>query len=274
MATVLITGCSSGFGRATALEFARRGDQVFASVRNPEAVSGLREQVAKESLPVTILRLDVTDDTSVLKGVERVQEEADAIDVLVNNAGISHYGTVELMPWDWFREMFDTNFFGAVRMIRAVLPSMRARRAGTIINVSSAAGRIPGIGFVSAYSATKHALCNLSEALAMEVEPFNIRVVSIEPGWHRTDIVDKGRVVLDPESPYAALESAEYSSEQAAVAAAADPTIVASAIVEAATARGPLHVVVGDDAKSWIAAAQSMTFEEWLSMAKQEFLGG
>jgi NAD(P)-dependent dehydrogenase (short-subunit alcohol dehydrogenase family) len=271
MSAVLITGCSSGLGRATALAFARRGDRVYATVRAPASGAGLLDDAKAEGLSIEMVEMDVSDDNSVTSSVSEVLEAAGDIDVLVNNAGISHYGTVELMPWDWFRQMFETNFWGPVRTIRAVLPSMRARGSGVIVNVSSAAGRIPGLGFVSAYSATKHALGNLSEALAMEVEPFNIRVAVIEPGWHQTDIVNKGNVVLDPKSPYATLEAAEYASEQAAVKVGAHPSTVADAIIDVVTNGGPLHVVVGDDAKSWIDAAHDATFEEWLEVAKQQF---
>lgn len=270
MAVVLITGCSSGFGLATALEFARRDDRVFASMRGSGKAGRLREAARAEGLAIEVIELDVTDDDSVQRGVAHVLDSAGRIDVLVNNAGISHYGTVELMPWEWLREMMETNFFGPVRMIRAALPSMRARRSGTIVSVSSVSGRIPGFPFVSLYSASKHALGTLCESLAVEVEPFDVRVRVIEPGWFKTSIVDKGNVVLDPQSPYAALEAAEYASEQVAVAVAGDPSVVATAIVNAATSDGPLHVLVGDDAEAWFATASNMTFEEWATMTKTE----
>jgi NAD(P)-dependent dehydrogenase (short-subunit alcohol dehydrogenase family) len=267
---VMITGCSSGFGLATALEFARRGDRVFATMRNLDKVKPLLDAADAAGVDVETLALDVTDDDSVRQAVDAVLETVGRIDVLVNNAGISHYGTVELMPWDWLREMMETNFFGPVRMIRAVLPSMRAQRSGAIVNISSVSGRIPGFPFVSLYSASKHALGTLSESLAVEVDAFNIRVAIIEPGWFKTNIVANGGVILDPASPYSKLEAAEYATEQAAVDVAADPRIVAAAVVHAATHPGPLHVLVGDDAQSWCAAASEMTFEEWADMTKAE----
>jgi NAD(P)-dependent dehydrogenase (short-subunit alcohol dehydrogenase family) len=227
MAIVLITGCSSGLGLSTALEFARRGDQVFASMRNVAKAGPLREAADAEGLAVEVIELGVTDDASVQRVVDQILASAECIDVLVNNAGISHYGTVELMPWDWLREMMETNFFGPVRTIRAVVPTMRARRSGSIVNVSSMAGRIPGFPFASLYGVSKHALGTLCEALAMEVESFNIDVTLVEPGWFKTDIVDNGKVILDPDSPYAALEAAEYAGEQASVAVAGDPGVTA-----------------------------------------------
>ncbi len=165
MAVVLITGCSSGFGLVTALEFARRGDLVFASMRNVAKAGPLREAARAEGLAIEVVEIDVTDDGSVRRGVDHVLASAGHVDVLVNNAGISHYGTVRLTPWDWMRETMETNFFGAVRMIRAVLPTMRARRSGNIVNVSSVQGRVPGYPFVSMYGASKHALGALSESL-------------------------------------------------------------------------------------------------------------
>jgi len=269
MAVVLITGCSSGLGMSTALEFARRGDQVFATMRNMGRADALRAAALTAGVSVEVVELDVTDDDSVRHGVAQVLASADQIDVLVNNAGVSHYGTVELMPWEWLRATFETNFFGAVRMIRAVLPSMRERESGTIVNVSSANGRMRGLGFAGMYGASKHALGTLSEALAMEVEPFKIKVVVIEPGAFRSSIVDNASVDLDPTSPYAALAAAEYAAGKAGDSPAEDPGVVAAAIVKAATTAGPLHVLVGDDAELWVAAAESSTFEDWVARVRR-----
>ena len=270
MAVVLITGCSSGFGLATALAFARRGDQVFASMRNVAKAGPLREAALDEGLTIEVIEIDVADDASVRRGVDGVLASVGQIDVLVNNAGISHYGTVELMPWDWLREMMETNFFGPVRMIRAIVPTMRARRSGAIVNVSSALGRTPGYPFSSMYSASKHALGTLSEALAVEIDPFDIKVALIEPGWFRTEVVDNGRVILDPDSPYAGLEAAVHAFERAAIAVAGDPGVVAAAIVKASTTDGPLHVLVGDDAEAAVASAARMSFEEFAATTRAE----
>ncbi len=269
MGVVLITGCSSGLGLSTALEFAGRGDQVFATLRSTRRADALLEAAMTAGVSVEVVELDVTDDDSVRHGVAQVLATAGQIDVLVNNAGVGHYGTVELMPWEWLRATFETNFFGAVRMIRAVLPSMRERSSGTIVNVSSANGRMRGLGFASMYGASKHALGTMSEALAMEVDPFNINVVVIEPGAFRSSIVDNASVDLDPNSPYAALEAAEYAAGKAGDSPDEDPSVIASVIVEAATTPGPLHVLVGDDAELWVAAAESSTFEEWCARVRR-----
>ena len=180
MARALITGCSSGFGRATAIELKKRGHEVVATARQPETLADLDVDER--------LALDVTDDASVHAAVAA----AGVIDVLVNNAGFSVSGPVELVPMAEAHRIFETNVFGVVRMIQAVLPKMRARQSGLVINVSSVNGKVapPLSGF---YCATKHALEALSEALYYEVGHFGIRTVIIEPGFFKTGISDVAR---------------------------------------------------------------------------------
>ena len=165
----LITGASSGIGRATALHLAVRGYRVHATMRTPQAAGpSLVEQARSEALPITVSQLDVTDPASVARAVSAVLADSGHIDVLINNAGIGDLGPVEMVSEDDTRRMFETNVFGPLRMLRAVLPGMRARHHGTIVNVSSVAGRIVG-GGNGMYAATKHALEAASEALALEV---------------------------------------------------------------------------------------------------------
>ena len=185
MAVVLITGCSSGIGKYTALERARRGHRVFASMRNPESARFIRADAQKAQLGVEILRLDVTDQASVTSAVQQVLKEAGVIDVLVNNAGIGSIGVVEDYTDEEISSVFETNFFGAVRTTRAVLPAMRARRSGTIIMVSSVSG-LRTFPFASVCSASKFALEAISNGMRYELRPFGIRVVLIEPGNFRT----------------------------------------------------------------------------------------
>ncbi len=181
MATVLITGSSTGLGLATAVALARAGHDVYATMRNPERSPELQTIARKESLPISILRLDVDRDESVVQAVRQVLAERGHVDVLVNNAGILAFGAVEDLPLDVFRQAMETNYFGALRCIQAVLPSMRERRSGCIVNVTSIGGRIT-MGAHGCYTATKFALEALSEALAQEVKAFNIRVAIVEPG--------------------------------------------------------------------------------------------
>jgi NADP-dependent 3-hydroxy acid dehydrogenase YdfG len=174
----LITGCSSGIGRALVSELTRRGHRVIASARQPELLADLACEHCIE--------LDVTSEKSVGAALGQIGE----IDILVNNAGISMWGPVELVPVDAARRLFDTNVFGAMRLSQAVLPTMRARRTGLIVQISSAAGRStsPLVGY---YSASKHALEAASEALRLEVAAFGVRVTCISLGAVTSSLGEK-----------------------------------------------------------------------------------
>ena len=165
MSTILITGCSKGIGYETALAFARAGHEVAATMRNPGRAAQLAEQAAREKLPITVIAMDVDKDASVTRGVATVTKALGPVDVLVNNAGIEHNGTVEEMPLAEFRAVMETNYFGALRCIQAVVPGMRQRRRGCIINNTSVAGQIACTP-LAPYTASKFALEALSEALA------------------------------------------------------------------------------------------------------------
>ena len=188
MAVVLITGCSSGFGLEAALAFAQRGDLTVATMRNLAKAEALRERAETAGVEVEIVQLDVNDEASVTSAVAGVIEQHGTVDVLVNNAGVGSRGAVETMSMESAHCLMDTNFWGPIRCSRAVLPAMRAQRSGVIVNVSSLSGRVPGTPYSSMYSASKSAINAVSESLATEVEPFGIRVVSIEPGFFDTAI--------------------------------------------------------------------------------------
>jgi NAD(P)-dependent dehydrogenase (short-subunit alcohol dehydrogenase family) len=192
---VLITGASSGIGQACARHLARRGYQVFGTSRRPQ--SGAEE-------PFEMIPMDVTNEDSVRQGVATVLERTGRLDVVVNNAGFGFGGAVEDTSMDEAQEMFDANFFGMLRVCRAVLPHFRERRAGTIVNVSSLAGLISQ-PFVGLYCATKFAVEGMSEALRIEVRPFGIHVVMIEPGDTRTGFTANRRPTKASQaaSPYA-----------------------------------------------------------------------
>ena len=179
MKVVLITGCSSGIGAATAGRLARRGHLVYATARQPDTLAGLASDGCR-TLP-----LDVTDEASMQAAVRQVEAEQGRLDVLVNNAGYGLYGPVEQLAPAELRRQFETNLFGLVRLCQLVLPGMRERRAGRIVNVSSMGGRttLPGGG---AYHASKYAVEAISDALRIEVRRFGIDVVLIEPGVVRT----------------------------------------------------------------------------------------
>lgn len=266
MAVVLITGCSSGFGLEAALAFAGRGDVTVATMRNLAKADALRERAAAAGVEVEIVQLDVNDDSSVASGVSAVIERHGTIDVLVNNAGVGSRGSVETMSMESAVQLMDTNFWGPIRCIRAVLPAMRAQRSGAIVNVSSLASRLPGTAYSSMYAASKSAINAVSEALATEIEPFGIRVVSIEPGFFETAIGDNN---LDRarefDGPYAQDEAWIQSFFDAGVSGGASPAIVADAIVRAATDPStPLHTTVGEDADMYLGLlAQVDGYEGW-----------
>jgi NAD(P)-dependent dehydrogenase (short-subunit alcohol dehydrogenase family) len=200
MTIALVTGTSSGIGLATAVTLARGGHTVIATMRNLESAGELQKIVAAEKLPVSLAVLDVDDDASVESGLGRVLAEHGRLDVLVNNAGIGGGGSVEESSTARFREVMETNFFGALRCIKAVVPGMRERRHGCIVNVTSISGRL-AMAPAAAYCASKFALEALSECLAQEMKAFNVRVAIIEPGVIATPIFSKAKPTPD-NTPY------------------------------------------------------------------------
>ena len=266
MSNVLVTGTSTGIGYATALELGRAGHTVYATMRNPSRSPQLGETVAKENLPVKIMVMDVDSDSSVADAVEAIRAQGGQIDILVNNAGIGAFGAVEELPLDAFRAIMETNYFGALRCIQAVLPEMRERGSGCIINVSSVAGHVARSP-LGPYSASKWALEALSEALAQEVKPFNIRVAVVEPGIIDTPMARRAEVPLDGTRyrqvrRYAGLFRASFESE-----APRSPSLVAEAIrgiIESGTWK--LRHPVGPGAAELIAWRKGMTDEEIVNL--------
>lgn len=216
---VLITGCSTGIGRATAAELTARGHEVIATARRPETLADLDV--------VQRLRLDVDDDASVREAVR----EAGRIDVLVNNAAWEVAGPLELIPLDRTKAMFETNVFGCLRLIQAAVPQMRERGSGTIVNVSSTVGRF-AIPLSGAYSATKFALESLSEALHYELEHFGVRVIIVEPGGTATAWTSNEEWHGVAEGPYAELFQAMLGdrSDEGLTEAGKVATTIADAI--------------------------------------------
>jgi NAD(P)-dependent dehydrogenase (short-subunit alcohol dehydrogenase family) len=249
MSNVLITGCSSGFGRLTALALARRGDRVFATVRRPEAVAPLEEAAA--GLPLSVHLLDVTDTATVERAVAEVVE-AGGIDVLVNNAGYALRGPVVSLQDDEMTRQLDTNVLGVLRTVRATVPHMRERGQGTIINLSSVTG-ILGIPFEGAYSASKHALEGLSETLRFELAASGIDVLLIEPGAFETDFVGNitDSIGFPEDHPdRAAFDRFHNLLTSVGDAGRADPQAVVDAILDAIDhPDGPFRRLVGQDAE-------------------------
>lgn len=262
MARILITGSNSGFGKLTALGLARSGHDVVATMRTLGKGDGLRATVAAEGLPIEIRRLDVCDTASVAEAVG----DAGALDVVVNNAGFEVAGALELVDDERWQRQLDTNVVGPMRVIRAVLPAWRARGSGTVVNVSSIAG-VVGSPFGGAYSASKHALEGLSEALHFETSSFGIRVRLVEPGRFDTGFHDN-IVPVDgwEDSDYFDLAT-RFRASQGVLSGdgpAPDPQDVANAIISAALdADAPFRTFVGADAQLIHSVKSSMPFEEF-----------
>ncbi|WP_084625609.1 SDR family oxidoreductase [Salinimicrobium xinjiangense] len=262
MKTVVITGTSKGIGLETALAFGREGYRVFATMREPDCAEALKEQIEKEALDISICRMDVDSDESVQQGFDEIWRELDHIDVLVNNAGIEVHGSVEETDIWKFKVVMETNYFGCLRCIKAVLPKMRERGSGCIINVASVAGRIANSP-LGPYNATKFALEAISEALAQEVKPYNIRVAIVEPGIIDTkmarNIIRSGGSLYPQVNRFGGLFAASLRNPTEA-------SIVAENILEIANSNSwQLRYPVGPDATPFLEWRASMTDEEWIS---------
>jgi NAD(P)-dependent dehydrogenase (short-subunit alcohol dehydrogenase family) len=270
---VIVTGSSSGIGYATSLLLARKGFYTYASARNIDKSASLGSIANTERLPLKLIQLDVTDDSSIKAALEKIVLEKGRIDVLVNNAGYGLFGAFEDLTLDEIKAQFETNFFGVIRVTQHVLPTMRTQGGGgVIVNVSSINGRV-AFPVISAYVSTKFATEGLSESIAYELGPFGIKVILIEPGAIGSNFM-KGSVLpkraLDPQSPYSELVkkvSAKISSDHEN---ATQPEEVAKAIVDAiSTERPEFRYVVGNDAVSLSEARKNMSFSEFQKMITQ-----
>lgn len=264
MASVLITGTSAGIGLATALTVARAGHTVYATMRNPARSPELAATAAKEGLPIHISTIDVDSDSSVKAGMEAIYRDAKHLDVLVNNAGVEGSGSVEELPLEKMRAVMETNYFGALRCIQAVVPDMRQRKSGCIINISSAAGKIANSPS-GCYAASKFALEAISEALAQEMISFHVRVAIVEPGIIDTAMA---RRIKEPTGPTVYPQQRRFADLFAAsLQNAGQPSVVAEKVLEIIDS-GTLQLrhPVGPDAEPLLAWRRSMTDEEWVAL--------
>jgi NAD(P)-dependent dehydrogenase (short-subunit alcohol dehydrogenase family) len=264
---VLITGCSSGIGRATAKQLAANGWTVYATARRPESIADLAE-AGCQTLP-----LDVTDEDSMQAAVAEVEKNEGAVGVLINNAGYSQSGTIETVPMDKVRRQFETNVFGMVRMIQLALPGMRRQGWGKIVNISSVGGKLTlaGTGF---YNASKHAVESLSDALRFEVGGFGVDVIIIEPGLITTEFAntvvnqmdglnDCGGAYTEFHKNYAKTTQ-EFYTTGPLVRFGAGPEAVAETIEKAITMRRPkTRYPVTPSAHMMLIARKLMTDRMW-----------
>jgi NAD(P)-dependent dehydrogenase (short-subunit alcohol dehydrogenase family) len=270
---VLITGCSTGIGRATAQRLAARGHTVYASARRPESIADL------EAHGCRTLALDVTDEASMRAAVDAVVQAEGAVGALVNNAGYSQSGALETLDLDDVRRQFETNVFGLLRMCQLVLPGMREQRFGRIVNVSSMGANFtfPGGG---AYHATKYAVEALSDALRFEVAGFGVDVVIIQPGLIRTEFGETaaGEVEQAPTGPYGhfnetvARTTREVYEHGPLARLGAGPEAVAKTIERAITTRRPkIRYRVTPSARVLVGQRAVMTDRMWDAMMRSQF---
>jgi NAD(P)-dependent dehydrogenase (short-subunit alcohol dehydrogenase family) len=262
----VVTGANSGIGRATAIHLAAQGHDVYGTVRDPERAAKLRAMSAERGVEVNLVQLDVADDESVRQGLGRVLEEAGRVDVLVNNAGVGSNGVTEETSPAEYLDVMNVNLCGAVRCIQAVLPQMRERGSGAIVNVSSVAGRIAALA-QSAYATSKWAVEALSEGLAQEVAPFGIRVVIVEPGVTKSAIFAKNIEVPDTTGAYEAHYRRMLQMYAVGLENATDPFEVAEVIHHAVTTDQPeLRYRVSWGSDELIASRQRMSDADWVAL--------
>ena len=280
MKVVLVTGCSTGIGLATATLFSEGDYQVIATARSPESSEELVELGKKDN--VLLKTLDVCDQESVDNLFNELNDFD--VDVLVNNAGVGGSGSVENASMDFAKNLMETNYFGALRMIQKVIPSMRSRRSGAIINVSSMAGRRP-FALMSHYCATKYALNGLSESMAHELARFNIRVTLIEPGTVITPIFGKANSIPEDEENYSILQGRMIRQvTKGLTELGCGPEVIAKCMVDFVTTEDPkLHYLLASDAvdnvdvyekygpETWVADGEILDDDEFFSVMKDRY---
>jgi NAD(P)-dependent dehydrogenase (short-subunit alcohol dehydrogenase family) len=273
-AVAVVTGSSSGIGYETSLLLAKNGFFTYATMRNPDNSNKIDNLKQSEKLSLEVLKLDVTDDKSVKEAIAKIANEQGTIDVLVNNAGYALVGPLEELSIQEFKEQFETNVFGVIRVIKEILPIMRKQRHGIIVNISSVAGRI-GFPLTSAYVSSKFALEGLSESMAYELEQFGIKVILIEPGVIKTNFdsnlkIGKGvsttKTTNANDSPYVDITEKRIAGFKPRFENGLPPIEVANVILRAITSKNvppESRYLVGDDASKLMEIKKSKSDKEF-----------
>jgi short-subunit dehydrogenase len=274
--TVLVTGCSSGIGYATCLVFARNNFATYGSVRDLSKAERIQEITNKEKLPLKIIRLDVNEDESIRIAIQKIISDSGGIDILINNAGYGMFGPIEKISIKEIKEQFETNFFGTIRLIKAIVPIMRKQRNGTIVNISSMVGRF-GVPLNAAYVSSKFALEGLSESISFELDEFGIKVILVEPGVIQTDFFHNLKVRgNDTKSPYYKLMDKRIAFLKAAMKnSVSSSDQVANTILHAVNSRDPdMRYVIGNDATNSIRMRNSLSDREFMKWIKDDMFHG
>jgi NAD(P)-dependent dehydrogenase (short-subunit alcohol dehydrogenase family) len=279
----VVTGSSSGIGFETSVLLAKNGFITYATMRNLDKSNKIIDLKQKEKLPLEVVKLDVTDDKSVKEAIEKISNEQETIDVLINNAGYGLVGPLEELSIQEFKEQFETNVFGVIRVIQEILPIMRKQRHGTIVNISSVAGRI-GFPLTSAYVSSKFALEGLSESMAYEIEPFGIKVILIEPGVIKTNFdgnlkigkkVSTTATTNNRNSPYADITEKRIVGFKPRFENGSPPIEVAKVILNVITSKNvPLEsrYLVGNDAFKLIEIRKNKSDKEFRRLVMEGVL--
>jgi NAD(P)-dependent dehydrogenase (short-subunit alcohol dehydrogenase family) len=276
----VITGSSTGIGFETSVALARNGFDTYATMHKlgSEGLEHITDIAKSENLPLQVIELDVDNDKSVLDAINRIAREKGRIDVVVNNAGYALVGAIEETSMEEIKAQFETNFFGAVRVMQTVIPIMRKQRSGRIINITSMGGRI-AIPLDSIYHGTKFALEGLSESIQYELEPFGIKVILIEPGAVGSNFWKNLKMASSASGPsstnnstYRQLANSILESFKQMVHNVILPSEVAKVILQAATSDNPdFRYVVGKDAVMMLEARRNMSDREFQSLMKKQF---
>ena len=271
----VVTGASSGIGFETALGLARDGYHTYATMRDVTKSDKIKELGEKDGLKISVLELDVDNDGSVKVAIKKILDEKQRIDVLVNNAGWGLWGCVEDVSVDEFKTQFETNFFSVIRLIQEVGPTMRKQGSGKIINISSVAGRI-GFPASPAYISSKFALEGLSESLRLEMAPFGVDVIIIEPGVIKTNFLNPVKLAKKSESDtaYRDITTKVVSGVKMMAEMGTPPKEVADTIVKSINDDKSLpRYIVGNDASMFLEAKKSKTDIEFENYLKKELYG-
>ena len=266
----IVTGSSSGIGFETALALARDGYYTYATMRDTKKGSKILEVAKKENLKIEVLHLDVDKEDTIKSSISKIIDDKKRIDVLVNNAGYFLVGCLEDLSTDDMKSQFETNFFGVIRTIQAVLPTMRKQKSGTIVNVSSVAGRI-GFPVTPAYISSKFALEGLSESMRYELAPFGIKTIIIEPGVIKTNLFSSLKKSTKPDSVYKDITEKVMKGLTMMAEMGTPPQEVARTIIKAVNTENPLpRYPVGNDAIMFLEAKKNKTDIEFENYIKKE----
>ncbi len=266
---VLVTGFSSGIGLATCHVLSRNNFMTYGTVRNLSKAKKIQDLMNRENLSLKILRLDVNDNQSIKLAIKKILNDTGRIDVLINNAGYGMFGPIEEITIQEIKKQFETNFFGTIRLIKAIVPIMRKQGNGTIVNISSMVGRF-AVPLNSAYVSSKFAVEGLSESISFELKEFGIRVIVIEPGVVKSDFFHKLKVKgMNLESPYHELMERRVNFLDKAMKNSLTSSYdVADTILDALNSKDPkFRYVIGNDATNSLRMRNSLSdreFMEWI----------